>query len=101
MSKMQIVGFEGSSGVGKTSGKAYAMGQIHTLATLAEPFSEGGISQGQMGTTYRCPLPLVEKIKHLKPPLLAEVDVRPVMRFGKREDEVFDIMPLSVTTKTA
>lgn len=100
MSKMQIVGFEGSSGVGKTSGKAYAMGQIHTLATLAEPFSENGISKGQMGTTYRCPLPLVEKIKHLTPPFAADVDVRPVMRFGKREDEVFDILPVT-TAKAA
>ena len=95
--KVQIVGFEGSSGVGKTSGKAYAMGQIHTLATLAEPFSEGGISKGQMGTTYRCPLPLVEKVKHLQPPFVAEVDIRPVMRFGKREDEVHDINPVAVS----
>jgi hypothetical protein len=73
------------------------MGQIHTLATLAEPFSEGGISKGQMGTTYRCPLPLVEKVKHLLPPFVAEVDIRPVMRFGKREDEVHDISPVSVS----
>lgn len=94
--KVQIVGFEGSSGVGKTSGKAYAMGQLHTLATLAEPFNENGISKGQMGTTYRCPLPLVEKIKHLTPPFLAEVDIRPVMRFGKREDEVHDVSPVAV-----
>lgn len=99
MSKMQIVGFEGSSGVGKTSGKAYAMGQIHTLAALAEPFNENGISKGQMGTTYRCPLPLVEKIKHLTPPFNADIDVRPVMRFGKREDEVFDIAPTEVVKR--
>lgn len=94
--KMQIVGFEGSSGVGKTSGKAYAIGQLHTLAQLAEPFSESGISKGQMGTTYPCPLPLVEKIKHLQPPFMAEVDVRAVMRFGKREEQVFDIAPAAI-----
>jgi len=97
--KMHIVGFEGSSGVSK-AGNAYAMGQLHTLAQLAEPFSAEGISKGQMGTTYRCPLPLVEKIKHLPTPLVAEVDVRAVMRFGKREEEVFDIVPVS-TVKTA
>lgn len=98
--KMQIVGIEGSSGVGKTSGKAYAVGQLHTLAQLAEPFQEGGISRGQMGTTYRCPLPLVEKIKHLQPPFFADVDVHVVMRFGKREEEVRDISPLA-TAKAA
>lgn len=95
--KVQIVGFEGSSGVGKTSGKAYAIGQLHTLAQLAEAFQDEGISKGQMGTTYKCPLPLVEKIKHLQPPFMAEVDVRPVMRFGKREEEVHDIAPISLS----
>ncbi len=99
--KMQIVGFEGSSGVGKTSGKAYAIGQLHTLAQLAEPFSEGGISRGQMGTTYACPLPLVEKIKHLQPPFIAEVDVTAVMRFGKREEQVRDITPVTVSKVAA
>lgn len=99
--KMQIIGFEGSSGVGKTSGKAYAIGQLHTLAPLAEAFSESGIAKGQMGTTYQCPLPLVEKIKHLQPPFSAEVDVRSVMRFGKREEQIFDITPLSVSKVAA
>lgn len=99
--KMQIVGFEGSSGVGKTSGKAYAIGQLHTLAQLAEPFQDGGISRGQMGTTYACPLPLVEKIKHLQPPFSAEVDVQAVMRFGKREEQVRDITPLTLTKAAA
>lgn len=100
MTRMQITGYEGSSGVGKTSGKAYAIGQLHTLAPLAEPFSEGGISRGQMGTTYQCPLPLVEKIKHLQPPFIADVDVQAVMRFGKREEQVRDITPVT-TSKAA
>lgn len=99
--KMQIVGFEGSQGVGKISGKAYAIGQLHTLASLAAPLSDDGISSGQMGTTYRCPLPLVEKIKHLRPPFMAEVDVRAEMRFGKREEVVYDVTPITTTTKTA
>ena len=98
--KMQIVGFEGSSGVGKSSGKAYAIGQLHTLAHLAEPYQEGGISRGMMGTTYQCPLPLVEKVRHLQPPFMADVDVRAVMRFGKREEQVFDILPVT-TSKAA
>lgn len=101
MTKMQIVGFEGSSGVGKTSGKAYAIGQLHTLAALAAPFSDSGISKGQMGTTYQCPLPLVEKVKHLQPPFVAEVELRDVMRFGKREQEVLDITPVESVRKVA
>jgi hypothetical protein len=99
--KMQIVGFEGSSGMGKTSGKAYAIGQLHTLANLAPAFSDTGISSGQMGTTYRCPLPLIEKIKNVRPPFVAEVEVGVVMRFGKREEEVIDIAPVSVSKAAA
>lgn len=101
MTKMQIVGFEGSSGVGKTSGKAFAIGQLHTLARLAEAYSDDGISRGMMGTTYRCPLPLIQKIKHLQPPFVADVDVQDVMKFGKREQEVIDITPVNVSKAAA
>lgn len=99
--KLQIVGIEGSSGVGKTSGKAFEIGQLHTLAPLAEPYGDAGVSKGQMGTTYRCPLPLIMKIKHLTPPFIAEVDVRDVMKFGKREQEVLDIQPVEQVRKAA
>lgn len=99
--KMQIVGIEGSSGVGKKTGTAYEIGQLHAMAPLAAPYGESGIAKGSMGTTYRCPLPLIQKIKHLAPPFMAEVDVRDVMKFGKREQEVFDITPTEVVRKAA
>lgn len=99
--KMKILGFDGTQGVGKTSGKAYSIGNLHTEAELAPAFGEGGISKGSMGTTYPCPLPLVQKIAHLQPPFMAEVDIRPVMRFGKREEQIFDITPVSVTKAAA
>lgn len=97
--KMQIVGFEGSSGVSAKSGKAYEIGQLHALAPLAAPYGDAGVSKGAMGTTYRCPLPLIMKIQSLPCPFMAEVDVRDVMKFGKREQEVFDIAPVEVTRK--
>lgn len=99
--KMQIVGFEGSSGVGKTSGKAYQIGQLHAMAPLAEAYGEGGIAKGYMGTTYRCPLPLIQKIQNLQTPFVAEVEVIDVMKFGKREQEVRDINPVEVSRKPA
>lgn len=91
--KMQVVGFEGSEGVSK-AGKAYEIGQLHVIAELAPAFSESGIAKGMMGTTYRCELEHIEKIKHLQPPFLAEVEVVPVMKFGKREELVRSVMPL-------
>jgi hypothetical protein len=99
--KLQIVGFEGSSGVGKTSGKAFEIGQLHAIAPLAAPYGDGGVSKGSMGTTYRCPLPLIMKIQGLQPPFMVEVDVRDVMKFGKREQEVHDITPFETVRKAA
>ena len=92
--RMQIVGFEGSQGVSNKTGKAYEVGQIHTIANLAPAFSEDGISKGLMGTTFRCPLDLIMKLKNAQPPFLAEVTVEHVMKFGKREEMVTDVQPL-------
>ena len=99
--RMQIMGFEGSSGVSKKSGNAYEIGQLHTLAPLSAPYGDGGIAKGSMGTTYRCPLPLIMKIQSLPVPFIAEVDVIDVMKFGKREQEVRDIAPIETVRKAA
>lgn len=99
--KMTIVGFEGSSGVSGKTGKAYEIGQLHAMAPLASAYGDGAIAKGVMGTTYRCPLPLVEKIKGLPTPFQAEVDVIDVMKYGKREQEVRDITPIEVVRKAA
>lgn len=99
--KMQIVGFEGVEDISKKTGKPYSMGQIHTVAPLAPSFSENGISKGLMGTTFRCSVELIQKIKHLQPPFMGEVSIDYVMRFGKREEEVTDITSLGRETKSA
>jgi hypothetical protein len=97
--KMQIVGFEGSSGTSKTSGNAYEIGQLHALARLASAFGSGNVAAGFMGTTYRCPLSVIKTIAHLAPPFMAEVDVQDVMKFGKREQEVVSVLPIEKQIK--
>lgn len=99
--RMQIVGFEGSSGVSGKSGKAYEIGQLHALAPLSAPYGDAGVAKGSMGTSYRCPLPLIMKIQSLPCPFVAEVEVIDVMKFGKREQEVRDITPVETTRKAA
>lgn len=91
--KMQIIGFELQRGVGKTSGKAYEIGQLHTLADLAPAMNDDGVSVGAMGTTYRVDGPLIDKIKGIKTPFMADVVTAPQMRFGKREEVVIDVVP--------
>lgn len=92
--KMQVVGFEGVSGVGKKSGKHYEIGSVHVVVPLAPSFSEDGIARGLMGTTYQCQLDLINKIKNLQPPFMADMVITPIMRFGKREEELTDIIPV-------
>ncbi len=90
--KMQIIGLEGSSGTGK-SGQPYEIGQIHAVVRLAAPFGHGNVANGSMGSTYRCPLAIVKSVAHLPVPFWAEVDCQDVMKFGKREQEIFGIVP--------
>jgi hypothetical protein len=99
--KMQVIGFEGSQGIGKKSGKPYEIGSLHVIADLAPAFSEDGIAKGQMGTTYPCSLEVIQRIKHLQPPFLADVEIAPVMRFGKREEEVRSVTPVGKTAAAA
>jgi hypothetical protein len=93
--KMQIIGLEASSGTSGKTGKAYEIGQIHAIARLAPPLGAGNTAKGQMGTTYRCGVELINSISHNTLPFMAEADVQDVMRFGKREQEVFGVVPES------
>jgi len=96
MSKLLIVGLEGSSGIGGKSGKAYDIGNVHTLIDLADPFGVGNVARGQMGTTYQCTSELVKSVQHLPLPFEAECDVKAIMKFGKREENIVSIVPLKM-----
>lgn len=92
--RVWVLGIEGSQGVGKTSGKAYEIGQLHVSTPLAPPLSADGISKGAMGSTYRVGLDLVRKLVNLPLPFQADLAIQDVMRFGKRETMVLDLTPL-------
>lgn len=99
--KLQVVGFEAVEDVSKKTGNAYSIGQLHTMVELAPAFKDTAIAKGFMGSTYRCDVELINKIKHLQPPFLAEVVITPVMRFGKREEQVSDVVPVERTKSGA
>jgi hypothetical protein len=101
MMKMQICGIEITEGVSKKTGKAYAMGRLHTLIQLAPAHGEGNVAKGLVGTTYECDVNLLRKVEHLPFPVMADVEVAPVMRFGERQELVVDVRPLEVVKKAA
>jgi lactam utilization protein B len=90
---MQIVGLEGSSGISGKSGKAYEIGQLHSIVRLAPPLGDGNVAKGFMGSTYRVSVEIIKSLAHNTLPFTAEVEVQDVMRFGKREQEVTSVIP--------
>jgi hypothetical protein len=92
---MQIVGLEGSKGTSGKTGKAYEIGQLHSIVRLAPPLGDGNVAKGFMGSTYRCGVDIINSLSHNPLPFMAEVDVQDVMRFGKREQEVVSVSPES------
>lgn len=91
--RMQIIGIEGSKGVSGKTGKAYEIGQLHTVIKLAPPLGDSNTAQGSMGSTYPASLEVINSLKAQALPFFAEVDVQDVMRFGKREQQVFAVVP--------
>lgn len=99
--KTTIIGIEINEGVSKKSGRAYAMGTIHTTFELADAFGEGNVAKGHAGAKLDCPVELLRKLQHLSFPLIAEVERRDVIRFGEVVQQVVDIRPIDVKRVTA
>lgn len=93
--KLTIQGFEILTGKSSKTGKDYDMSRIHCVI----PLQESPTAKGYAGTAYQVPAHLIEKIKHLPMPVVADVEMQDVMRYGKREQQVSSIQP--VTTAKA
>lgn len=91
--RTQVIGLESSEGIGKTSGKPYAIGQVHVIAPLAPPMGDG-VATGHMGTTFRVEPALVKSLGVTPLPFLADIEISTVMRFGKPETTVTSIRPV-------
>lgn len=92
--RMQLIGLEVSEGIGKKSGKPYAMAALYTVVDLAAPFGEGNVAKGAMGAKLELPAEVGRRIAHLPFPIVAEVESRDVMRFGERKEEILDVRPV-------
>ena len=89
-----VEGIEFSAGVGKTSQKAYEIGQLHVTVPLAAPFGPDGIAKGKMGTTFRASRDVIESIKHNSVPFEADLELQVVMKFGKPETTLIGVRPV-------
>ena len=89
----QIVGIEISEGTSKKTGQPYSIGTVYTMTRLAPPMA-GNVSKGYMGDRYPVSVDLLRPIQHLSYPITAELNTESVMRFGKREEMITEIVPV-------
>lgn len=95
--RMTVVGLEASEGVGKNSGAAYSIGQLHVTVPLAPPLGAGGVAKGCMGATYRVEVELVKSLQHNPVPFDADLELSQRMRFGKLETTVQAVVPVGLS----
>lgn len=88
--RMNVIGFEILTGTSSKTGKPYDMSRLHTCI----PLSTSETAKGASGTTYDCPSEVLEKIKHLTPPLICDVEMHDVMRYGRRVQEISSVVPV-------
>lgn len=88
--KLHVIGFEASEGVSKKTNKPYSIGKLYA----ALPIAGSPRARGYMGTEYQCEISVLEKIKDIQPPFMADIEMQDVMRFGTRKQEIVSISPL-------
>lgn len=93
--KLQVIGYEISTGTSKKTGQPYAIGKLHCALPLAPARGEGNKATGYMGDTYQLDVSVLDKVKHLPCPFDAEVEQQDVMRFGKRQTEIVSLVPIA------
>ena len=95
--KVQVCGFEVITGTSSKTGKPYDMSKFHTLIPLDE--SANGV--GYSGTSYDCPAHVLDKLKGIRLPVMCEVEMQDVQRFGQRRQQVVSIAIMDQQRKAA
>lgn len=88
--KLHVIGFESSQGIGKKSGQPYSIGKLYA----ALPIAGSAGARGYMGTEYRCDPTVLDKVRDIQPPFMADIEMQDVMRYGERKQEIVSISPL-------
>ncbi|WP_114973669.1 hypothetical protein [Rhodoferax ferrireducens] len=96
--KVLVIGLDFAEGVSTKSGtpKPYSIGKLFVACKI-----DGQNARGAQGTEYQVDVSTIKKINHLPLPFEADLHVEDVMRFGKRESKVFDVVPTSLVKPAA
>lgn len=87
--KAHVIGVEISEGVSKKTGKPYAIGKLYAALPIV-----GGGARGLMGSMYQCEPSVLRKLDGVDLPIMAEMEMQDVMRYGERRQEIVSVVPL-------
>lgn len=87
--KAHVIGIEISEGVSKKTGKPYAIGKLYAALPIV-----GDGARGLMGSMYQCEPAVLRKLENVSLPVLAELEMQDVMRYGERRQEIVSVVPL-------
>jgi hypothetical protein len=90
--KASVIGLEIAEGVSKKTGKPYAIGKLYA----ALPLVGGDGVRGLMGSMYMCEPTVLRKLAMIDLPVLCELEMQDVMRFGERRSEIVSVVPLGI-----
>lgn len=93
MTRMLITGISATApGQKSKTGNDLNIGKLYSLAELSAPYKTGGIEKGSSGVEYTCDVDLVRKLEGNNFPFLADVELKPVMKFGTQEWVVASVL---------
>lgn len=87
--KAHVIGIEISEGVSKKTGNAYAIGKLYCALPIV-----GKGARGLMGSEYQCEPAVLRKLEGIELPVMAELEMQDVMRYGQRRQEIVSVVPL-------
>lgn len=87
--KAHVIGIEISEGVSKKTGNAYAIGKLYAALPIV-----GKGARGLMGSEYQCEITVLRKLDQVQLPIMCELEMQDVMRFGQRRQEIVSVVPL-------
>lgn len=94
--KAHVIGIEISEGISKKTGKPYAIGKMYAALPLV-----GQGARGLMGSQYNCEPVVLRKLDGVELPIVCELEMQDVMRYGERRQEIVSVVPVKVASSTS
>ncbi|MVT29084.1 hypothetical protein GO496_13520 [Acidovorax citrulli] len=94
--KAHVIGIEISEGVSKKTGQPYAIGKLFCALPIV-----GKGARGLMGSEYQCEPVVLRKLDGIELPVVCELEMQDVMRYGQRRQEIVSVVPVKAAARSS